>query len=124
MTQQEFEHWKAITDSSVDHWVEDNITRLNGNGGLYYTGGEDGHYMRLSPDGKLTVGTYEGAYPHIGEACFTPKAAHQYGDINEAFEVACQLGGKDFLLDILMQRGEPDIPAPEETSGPSMDMTM
>ena len=85
MTKQEFEYWQAITAGSAHRWVEDSITRLNGNGALYYTGGEDGVYMRLSPVGKLTVSTYEGAFPHIGEAVFPPKMERQYDDINGAF---------------------------------------
>jgi len=103
MTQCEFEYWQAITDSSTHKWVEDNITRLNGNGALYYTGGKDGIYMRLSPDGKLTVGTYEDAIPHIGEAVFKRGAEHQYADFNGSFEAACQLGGKQFLVDMFSQ---------------------
>jgi hypothetical protein len=56
--------------------------------------------MRLSPDGKLTVGTYEGAFPHIGEAMFKQEAEHQYGSFDEAFQAACKLGGTEFLADI------------------------
>ena len=125
MTQLEFEYLQAITKSSVHKWVEDNITRLNGNGALYYTGGEDGRYMRLSSDGKLTVGTYEGAIPHIGEALFRCEAEHQYADFNTAFEVACKLGGKQFLVDMFSQDDvaqtliEPDEPEPN-----SFEMTM
>jgi hypothetical protein len=78
MTQHEFEYWQAVTAESAHKWVEDRVTRLNGNGALFYTGGEDGQYMRLSPEGKLTVGTYEGAIPHIGEAMFRRGAEHQY----------------------------------------------
>lgn len=125
MTQREFEYLQAITESSVHKWVEDNITRLNGNGALYYTGGEDGRYMRLSSDGKLTVGTYEGAIPHIGEAMFRREAEHQYADFNAAFEAACKLGGKQFLVDMFSQDDvaqtliEPDEPEPN-----SFEMTM
>lgn len=103
MTQREFEYWQAVTAESTRRWVEDSITRLNGNGALYYTGGKDGIYMSLSPDGKLMVGTYEGAIPHIGEAMFKRGAEHQYADFNSAFEAACQLGGKQFLVDMFSQ---------------------
>ena len=125
MTQREFEYLQAITESSVHKWVEDNITRLNGNGALYYTGGEDGRYMRLSSEGKLTVGTYEGAIPHIGEAMFRREAEHQYADFNAAFEAACKLSGKQFLVDMFSQDDvaqtliEPDEPEPN-----SFEMTM
>lgn len=120
MDKTEFDRWQAITQSSTIRWVEDNITRLNGNGVLYYTGGEDGCYMRLFPDGKLTVGIYEGAFPHIGEAMFTRKAEHQYSDYNAAFEAACQLGGKQFLVDLFSQNSAGQTPAqqgdPEQNS--------
>ncbi len=53
-------------------WVEDAVSRLNGRGCLYYSGGESGIYMRITPDGTLQVGNYEGAIPHIGEALFKP----------------------------------------------------
>lgn len=45
MTQQEFEHWQAVTESSQYQWMEDESTRLNDRGALYYTGGESGLYM-------------------------------------------------------------------------------
>ncbi len=68
MDKRELEYWQSVTEHSTYRWTEDSITRLNSGEHLYYIGGEDGHYMRLSQDGKLTVGNYEGAYPHIGEA--------------------------------------------------------
>lgn len=119
MNQHEFEYWKAVTDSSACRWVEDSITRLNGKGGLYYTGGENGRYMRVFPDGTLTVGTYEGAYPHIGKAIFRRQAEYQYADAGEAFEAACRLGGKQFLTDIFSTER-----TPEEETGMGFEMKM
>lgn len=124
MTKQEFEYWQAITDGSAHRWVEDSITRLNGNGALYYIGGEDGVYMRLSPVGKLTVGTYEGAFPHIGEAVFSSKMERQYDDINGAFEAACQIGGKQFLVDMLSLDAVPQIEVHDDEPGMTFEMTM
>ena len=124
MTQHEFEYWQAVTQSSKYHWREDEITRLNGNGALYYTGGEDCHYMRLSPDGKLTVGTYEGAIPHIGEAMFRRSAEHQYTDFNAAFEAACKLGGKQFLTDMFSQDYLQRETMQAENTGPVLKMNM
>ena len=46
MDQREFEHWQAVTSSSRHMWVEDAVTRMNGRGCLYYSGGESGIYMR------------------------------------------------------------------------------
>ena len=124
MTQSEFEYWQAITESSAHKWVEDNITRLNGNGALYYTGGKDGIYMRLSPDGKLMVGTYEDAIPHIGEAVFKRGAEHQYADFNSAFEAACQLGGKQFLVDLFSQDSMSREMIPDDDPERTLEMTM
>ncbi|MDD3229977.1 MAG: hypothetical protein PHE09_12280 [Oscillospiraceae bacterium] len=100
MDQKEWEHWQAVTASSTHKWVEDAIFRLNDRGAMYYTGGEDGIYMRIKKDGMLELGTYEGALPHIGEASFTVKAQKKYPDFNEAFQTACELGGKKFLMDM------------------------
>lgn len=72
MDQREFEHWQAVTSGSRHMWVEDAVTRMNGRGCLYYSGGESGIYMRITQDGMLQVGNYEGAIPHIGEALFRP----------------------------------------------------
>lgn len=105
MDEKEFAYWQAITQASTYRWTEDTITQRNGAGNLYYTGGENGRYMRLSPDGKLTLGTYEGAYPHIGEALFRVAVEHQCKDINEAFQVVCRIGGLQFLQDLFSASG-------------------
>lgn len=100
MDQKEWENWLAITASSIHKWVEDKIFRLNGRGAMYYTGGEDGVYMEISNDGTLKLGTYEGALPHIGEAFFDVRIEKKYFDFNKAFQAACQIGGKKFLMDL------------------------
>ena len=118
MTRDEFALWQAITENSRFHWTEDAIFRLNGRGAFYYIGGEDGGYMRIHKDGRLELGSYEGAVPHIGEAVFMPKSEKQYADFNEAFTAAIQLGGKRFLVD--MFGGTPAVlpksPSSERTS--------
>ena len=123
MTQHELEHWLKVTASSEYRWVEDEITRRGGRGALYYTGGEDGIYMRLSPDGRLTAGTYEGAFPHIGEALFTRKAEHQYASFSEASQAALEFGGIQFLADMLSSDQMPQLP-PVEDMEPSFEMKM
>ncbi len=124
MDKRELEYWQSVTEHSTYRWTEDSIIRLNSGEHLYYIGGENGHYMRLSQDGKLTVGNYEGAYPHIGEAVFYLRAEHQYLNINEAFQAACQLGGAKFLEDLFssnpLEQGWPNEP---DTDG-SMDFEM
>ncbi len=80
MTDMEVKQWMAVTENSRHQWTEDEITRLNGRGALYYFGGEDGVYIRIEPNGELSIGTYEGALPHIGKALFTRKAVMNCGD--------------------------------------------
>uniref|UniRef100_S0DDR4 Uncharacterized protein n=1 Tax=termite gut metagenome TaxID=433724 RepID=S0DDR4_9ZZZZ len=113
MTKDEFAGWQAVTESNRFKWVEDEIFRLNGRGSFYYTGGEDGIYMKIHKDGKLEGGTYEGAVPHIGEACFQVKATQQCKDYSEAFTAAMEAGGKKFLLD-MFSGDAPATPAKEE----------
>jgi hypothetical protein len=95
-----FAAWSAMTESSRSNWTEDEIYRLNGRGAMYYIGGEDGQYLQITKDGKLTAGTYEGAIPHIGEAFFEVKATKQFDSFSEAFTAAVEVGGKKFLLDM------------------------
>lgn len=109
---EDFKRSQKITHSSEDGWVEDHITGLNGRGALFYKGGENGRYMRISPEGMLTVGTYEGAYPHIGETIFSPAEQHRFESFDKALETACQLGGADFMTDMITaptpEQDEPD----------------
>ena len=92
--------WLAVTESSRYKWVEDEIYHLNGRGAMYYTGGEDGIYMRISKDGSLEAGYYKGAVPHIGEAMFTPVVTKQFTSFNKAYTSAMEAGGKQFLVDM------------------------
>lgn len=64
--------------------------------------------MRISPEGMLTVGTYEDAYPHIGEAIFFTAAQHRFESFDKALEAVCQLGGADFMTDMIT------APTPEQ----------
>jgi len=101
MTKQEFAAWQAITESSRHKWTEDDIFRLNGRGNFYYIGGEDGQYIQIHKDGRLEVGTYEGAVPHIGEAFFQVAHTKQCADYNDAFKTALEkVGGKKLLVDM------------------------
>ena len=121
MDQGEFEHWQAVTSSSRYLWVEDAVSRLNGRGCLYYSGGESGIYMRITPDGTLQVGNYEGVLPHIGEALFKPGAERKCGSSSEAFQLACELGGRKFLEDMFSGS---QLPQKVETGGMEQSMGM
>ena len=95
-----FAGWLAVTANSEHQWAEDEIYRLNGRGAMYYTGGEDGIYIRIDKDGLLDAGDYEGAYPHIGEAMFKSVVTRQFDSYSEAFKAAMEAGGKQFLVDM------------------------
>jgi hypothetical protein len=125
MNQKELEHWQAVTASSTCRWVEDSIFRLNDRGAMYYTGGEDGIFMKISKDGTLELGAYEGALPHIGEAFFTVKAQKQCADFDEAFRTACQIGGKKFLMDMFSADQIPqEALSPEEDQEHDLAMNL
>ena len=110
MTKEEFATWQAITESSRNKWVEDDFFRLNGHGEFYHIGGEEGQYIKIHKDGRLEVGEYEGAFPHIGEAMFTVFATKHCKDYNEAFEIALtNVGGKKFLVDLFSQEDKNEI---------------
>lgn len=109
MTDAEMRQWLAVTENSRFQWTEDKITSLNGRGALYYFGGEDGIYIRIQPGGELSVGTYKGAFPHIGEALFTRKAVMDCGDFNRAFQKAAQLGGRQFLQDMFSSKPSQEL---------------
>lgn len=113
MTKDEFAYWQSRIQNSSFQWTEDEIFRLNGRGAFYYTGGEDGIYIKIHKDGRLEAGTYEGAFPHIGEACFNVKAQRQCKGYSEAFAAAMEAGGKQFLLDMFSADVVPP-PAPAE----------
>lgn len=117
MTKDELAYWQSRIENSRFQWTEDEIFRLNGRGAFYYHGGEDGIYIKIHKDGKVEAGTYEGAFPHIGEALFHVKAERQCVDYNEAFAAAMSAGGKQFLLDMF----SPDaVPPPAPTEKPSV----
>ena len=115
-TEQNFQAWMAVTESSRYRWVEDEIYRLNGRGAMYYTGGEDGVYMRIHKDGNLEAGSYEGAIPHIGEAIFKPAVTKEYSSFSEAYKAAMEVGGKQFMID--MFSGDAPQPLIKTTSAP------
>lgn len=69
MTPQEHEGWKAVTAQSKDRWVRDICLSQRPETHFYYRGGENGHFIEVEGP-KITMGKYDGAMPHIGEAMF------------------------------------------------------
>ena len=122
MTDTELKQWLAVTANSQYQWTENEVTRLNGRGALYYFGGEDGVYIRVQSDGELSVGTYEGAFPHIGEALFTRKAVLACDGFDQALQKAMELGGQQFLQDMFSSR--PSQVLCEAPTSPDMEMSM
>jgi|GEM_PF-1797568 len=100
LMRQEQKPWMAVTKSNEHQWVEDEVYRLNGHGTMYYTGGEDGIYIRIQTDGTLEAGNYEGAIPHIGDATFMPVVTNRYESYSLAFQAAIEAGGKQFMADM------------------------
>ena len=84
MTPEEFEAWKAETAKSQNAWRIDPCHDYPEDT-LIYRGGESGHYIMITLD-TVSLGTYEGAIPHIGEALFTPLARLKYRDNAEAWQ--------------------------------------
>ncbi len=122
MTDLECKQWLAVTANSQYQWTADEVTRRNGRGALYYLGGTDGVYMRIQPKGTLSIGTYEGAIPHIGEALFTQKAVIDCGSFDQAFQKAAELGGQRFLQDMFSTK--PSQQVLETSASAGMRMTM
>lgn len=58
----------------------------------------------------VVIGIYEGAFPHIGEACFQVKAERKCSSYDEAFQKACELGGIKFLMDLFSSGQVPQEP--------------
>lgn len=121
MYPEEFENWQKITASSSRRWVEDAATRLNGRGLLYYSGGKSGIYMRITKDGVLQAGEYEGAIPHIGEALFKVKAERKCSSFDEAVTLALKAGGREFLADMF---SSDQLPQKVEAVGMEQGMSM
>lgn len=70
MDQQEYNAWKTETARSETRFILDQIPWYNRKEILFYKGGVNGCYVWIFADGTATIGTYEGAVPHIGEAMF------------------------------------------------------
>lgn len=101
MTIKEYENWMNITESSKYRWMHDECQSHNHGIELFYKGGVNGEYVEITPEGDLMIGSYEGAYPHIGEAFFDIKAKKNYGTKANAIQAAIEKGGMLFLISFL-----------------------
>jgi len=114
----------TITKIGEHQWAEDEIYRLNGRGAMYYTGGEDGIYLRIQADGTLETGSYEGAIPHIGDAVFTPKVTKAYDSYSAAFQAAMEVGGKQIVADTSSRSEHQSTEKVSQESKPSLRETL
>jgi hypothetical protein len=92
--------WRGETETAPGRWREDERYRRHSDGVLYYLGGDSGHYMRLTSDGRVTVGRYEFAKPGIKDAVLVAGATQDMGTYDRAVLLAAQLGGDRFLSDL------------------------
>jgi hypothetical protein len=100
MDKKEIKAWMELTESSGDHWLEDEGYRMNGSGMQYYRGCEKGVYLKIQRDGKLEIGNYVGELPHIEESYSEPVVRKRYEDFSTAFAKAIEFMGDNFLEDI------------------------
>jgi len=101
MTKEEYENWKKVTALSVGNWMLDQITLTNQKTYLFYKGGESGTYIEIKPSGETTVGFYEGALPHIGEALFMHRHSKMLaGSAEEALRIVVEKMGIPFLMNL------------------------
>jgi len=101
MNANEYEAWRQVTLSSIANWVLDEIQLHNRGTYFFYKGGEDGNYIEVRKDGTATIGTYEGAIPHIGEAVFQVVHTNKVAETADAaLAVIVQKMGLDFLLNL------------------------
>ena len=91
---QRFMKWMS---DGVHGWMKDEVNWHNKKEVFFYTGGENGKYVRCDKTGLLEVGTYEGAVQNIGDALFKRKMKKQYSSQREALERAVYSGGMAFL---------------------------
>ena len=101
MNKVEFDMWKKHTESNRFQWKLDPVHNgVNGNSYIFHRGGENGQFIEVDC-GKATIGNYEGAIPHIGEAMFQGIYNNMYGSDNDAFLALIHKGGFTFLKEFV-----------------------
>ncbi len=84
MTQAEYAAWLDVTKQSAGRWQVDPVQWLNERRMLVYKGGVSGQFAVVERDGRLDLGTYEGALPHIAEALFTTAMTFKFASQDKA----------------------------------------
>lgn len=99
---QNFEQWTKWTAATTNKWTIDPIHNGLGNAALLvHRGGTNGVWARIERNGMVRLGTYEGAIPHIGEACFTVTLSNQCNGFNDAFARLSVKLGSQFLIQLM-----------------------
>lgn len=104
MNKQEFISWTLATERSKKGWMVDEAMLHNRNEILMYHGGEDGTYVWIV-DTTVTVGKYEGAIPHIGEASFQPTGTRTFPNTDKAHSAVANATGISGVLAMLTGDG-------------------
>ena len=101
MTEIEMKAWILETEESKFFWKIDEISYLNRGDLLAYRGGDHGKYITVEASGLVRIGTYEGAFPHIGEAIFKETDRIQMADFSIAsarlFEICGVVALRKFI---------------------------
>lgn len=102
----DYQAWIEYTRSRRGQWTVDAIhDGRNGRGFLCYAPKVDdptaGVYVQIDPNGAAQAGSFEGALPHIGDACFMPRWRHDFGSFAEAFARVAERLGVAYLLGAL-----------------------
>lgn len=103
-TEKEFAAWRNLSDAIHGHWREDKRYSQRRDGVLYYIGGEEGQYMRVTNDALLTVGRYELACPGIEHAVLVSRVWKQYENYEQAILYASQIAGLKFTTDLFGEK--------------------
>ena len=101
--------WKAWTDRCGKSWRIDPIHNGVDRDLIAHIGGESGRYIMIDKDGTMRLGSYVGAYPHIGEAIFKPAWTKKFESFERAIIRAAMAGGLDVLMPLAYRAANKSI---------------
>lgn len=103
MTTKEYQLWMEEMERSESQWRLDEVTFSNRQEYLLFKGGaEKGVYISVDRNGIASIGNYEGAFPHIGEATFTVKHSKKLADdATTALAIVTEKLGMSFLMNLI-----------------------
>jgi hypothetical protein len=92
MDKMEYHRWVMFTRSRRGHWTIDQVHNgENGQRFLAYCPNQldatRGVYVALERDGRCSSGKYDGAIPHIGDACFQAMWQMTFPSFDEGLKV-------------------------------------